>query len=114
MVIDAMAKVAIARKENAYRSATRAQPGPDEAGSTTLGWLRASAIYDGKRLPRLYKLVDPATNRTIAYVRPGPVINATSQLGRLVTIEGRTGFDVDLKVRLIDATEARLVRTASP
>lgn len=114
MVVDAMAKVAIARNDNANRTAIRLQPVSEEAGSSTLGWLRASTIYNGKRLPRLYKLVDPATNRTIAYIRPGPAINAPLQLGRLVTVEGQAGFDVDLKIRLIDATEARLVRTASP
>ena len=34
------------------------------------GILMPSSVYNGKKLPRYYRLVDPASNRTIAYVQP--------------------------------------------
>ncbi len=67
-----------------------------------VGRLLASAVYDGASLPRLYRLVDPASGRTIAYVDPGAAPQAAGHLGAVVGIRGRARFDPALKLRLFD------------
>ncbi len=66
-----------------------------------VGRLMASTIYDGRGLPRLYRLQDPATGRTIAYLRPDPRMNVTSMLGQVVGVTGSTNADPGLNVRIL-------------
>ncbi|QDU32253.1 Bacterial SH3 domain protein [Poriferisphaera corsica] len=66
-----------------------------------VGQLLASAVYDGSTLPRMYRLVDPASNRTLAYVKPGQLVDGRATLGRLVGIVGSQSFDQSLKLNVI-------------
>ncbi len=36
-----------------------------------VGQLLASGVYNGDSGPRLFRLVEPASERTLAYVQPG-------------------------------------------
>jgi hypothetical protein len=78
-----------------------------------VGRLLASAVYDGVNLPRLYRLVDPASGRTIAYVDPGAAPQAAGHLGAVVGIRGAARFDPSLKLRLFDVERIEHLAAAS-
>lgn len=56
------------------------------------GRLLASAVYDGHTLPRLYRLVDTGSGRTIAYVEPGDAVEPHRMLGRRVGVDGQREY----------------------
>jgi hypothetical protein len=97
----------IAQGLEAIAAARQPAPEPDEAqqGAITydaIGRLLAASVYDGRTLPRMFRLVDPATGRSLAYVRPDSGDHdATRFLGRLVGISGTTSYDPALKLRVI-------------
>ena len=100
---DTVSKVSKVSKEPA--SAVR--PG------SHVGWLLPSRMYNGSTLPRLFRLVDTTSNRTIFYVRPGSPIDPRVCLGRMVSLEGEVDWDVRLKRRVLRATQIQIVRMAS-
>jgi len=55
-----------------------------------IGRLAPSAIYDGKRLPLLYRLlsVEDAPGRTIAYIAPDENLDLNAKLGAIVGVVG--------------------------
>ncbi|MCC7205014.1 MAG: hypothetical protein IT441_08025 [Phycisphaeraceae bacterium] len=69
---------------------------------SVVGRLLASSVYDGMSLPRLLRLVDPATGRTVAYVDPQLVQGATYTLGQVVGIVGEVRFDPTMRLNLVD------------
>ena len=75
----------------------------------SIGRLVASRVFDGKRLPRLLRLVDPATGRALGYVRPGAGIDPTRHLGKIVTFSSNPRWDADLKVRLLEPSGLPMV-----
>lgn len=90
----------------------RAETTADEAEVTSLviemsgdyvgvGRLDASTIYDGKQLPQLFRLRDPGTGRTIAYLEPTAHFELTGMLGQLVGIVGERSYDGRLRLNLI-------------
>ena len=86
---------------------------------TNVGVLNASIVYDGDRLPLLYRLQDPSTGQAVAYVIPGPDFQLSLLLGNLIGIRGEVVFDEALKVnilspRTIDVLTARLEATPAP
>jgi uncharacterized protein YraI len=66
-----------------------------------VGRLVASTIFDGQRLPRLYRLQDPATGRTIAYLRPGEGFNLTGMLDQMIGVMGRKSYDGSVRLNII-------------
>jgi hypothetical protein len=76
-------------------------PEVDPVSYDAVGRLLASSVYDGKTLPRMYRLADPATGRAVAYVRPDGKVNTTRFLGRLVGIKGDRAYDPSLKLKVI-------------
>ena len=76
-----------------------------------VGRLAASAIYDGKRLPLMYRLqsVDSGGGRTIAYVVPTPDIDLRGKLGSIVGVEGASRVDQGLKLRIVQPSRVDLL-----
>ncbi|MBL9120202.1 MAG: hypothetical protein JNL80_09845 [Phycisphaerae bacterium] len=66
-----------------------------------VGRLNASTVYDGDRLPLLYKLADPTNGHTIAYVMPGPNSKPSEALGLVVGLKGIRRYDETLRVNVI-------------
>ena len=66
-----------------------------------VGRLNASRIYDGKRLPQLYRLQAPAGGRTIGYIRPSESLDMIPMLGRLVGIVGSKDYDAGYRLLII-------------
>lgn len=67
----------------------------------SVGRLMASTVYNGDRLPLLYKLAEPTTGHTLAYVVPGPSSKPSEALGLVVGIKGKRTYDETLRVNLI-------------
>ncbi len=75
-----------------------------ERAYVVVGRLAPSAVYDGKRLPLMYRVqsVDPVLGpRTIAYVRPSANQDLAPRLGQIVGIVGRGSDDDALRLRII-------------
>ena len=69
------------------------------------GQLRASNVYDGRRLPLLLRLVEPRTGKTIVYIKPQPNVDTAGYLGKLVGVTGDVRLDPSLSVRIIGVKE---------
>jgi len=69
-----------------------------------VGRLTTSTLYTGDDQPRLYRLVNPLTQRTAAYVRPGGPDgpDVRGMLGEYVGIEGETEYNSALKLHVIE------------
>ncbi|MBX3355623.1 MAG: hypothetical protein KF724_07990 [Phycisphaeraceae bacterium] len=67
-----------------------------------VGVLNASTIFDGTRLPALYRLQDPAVGQTVAYVAPRSDFQLATMLGVLVGIRGERRYDPALRVTVIE------------
>lgn len=67
------------------------------------GQVLASTVYDGQNLPRLLRIAEPGSGRTIVYLRPAPNMDYRSFISRIVGVVGPVTFDPALKVRIIDA-----------
>jgi hypothetical protein len=79
---------------------------------TVVGILNASLVYDGERLPLLYRIQDPSTGQTVAYVSAGPGFQLSTMLGNLLGVRGDKSYDEALRVdvvvpRTVDILTAR-------
>jgi hypothetical protein len=66
-----------------------------------VGRLNASSIYNGERLPLLYRLQDQGTGQTIAYILPTPEFDLPSMLGLLIGVKGPMRYDESLRLNTI-------------
>ena len=87
---------------------TAIEPEPAEPYAA-VGVLRTSSVFAGEEagvaLPKMYRVVDPATERTIAYLRPAAGIDPVPLLGRLVGVRGSREIDATLNTPLVVAQE---------
>jgi hypothetical protein len=104
--------------KDSVAAAREVERDPQEmAGPVTyaaVGQLLASSVYDGVNLPRMYRIVAPGGGRTLAYIQPDDVINATARLGRIVGVVGPMRFDPGLKANVIEARRIDVLEKSSP
>ncbi len=81
------------------------------ADYTAIGVLNASAVYDGERLPELYRLTDPMTGATLAYVEPNADIAMGPMIGTLVGVKGGKEYDPALRISVIAPLAIDLLTT---
>lgn len=83
-------------------------------GYTAVGRLMPSVIYNGERLPLLYRIVsvDTAVGRTIAYVAPSDEISMASRLGSIVGVRGSATTDQGRRVPILRVDEMDVLRSA--
>ncbi len=69
----------------------------------TVGKLVGSTVYDGKRLPLMYRIVsaEPTSARTLAYIAPRSAEGLSDKIGRVVGVAGDSHFDPSLRVNII-------------
>jgi len=81
---------------------------------TIIGRLIPSTVYDGTRLPLLFRVhsPEPGTSRTLGYLQPDAGLDLTGKLGQIVGVVGETRFDETLKATLITATKVDVVSLA--
>jgi len=91
------------RMKEGVGDAAAARLAADHTGPyNAVGRLSASTIFEGSRLPKLMRLQDPATGRTIAYLKPDDeAFDLHSLLGQLIGIIGTTGYDAGLRLNVI-------------
>lgn len=70
-------------------------------GYDAVGRLNASLVYDGERLPLLYRLMDNVTGQTIAYIVPGSSFDLSSMLGLMIGIKGPMTYDNALRLNTL-------------
>lgn len=87
----------------AVGSSTLKGPGGVSRQYDAVGRLLASSVYNGTNLPLLFRVVELGQMRTLAYVRPGPIVVPAYYLERNVGIVGSSSFDPVLKMEVIDA-----------
>ncbi|RMH29369.1 MAG: hypothetical protein D6693_02085 [Planctomycetota bacterium] len=79
-----------------------------------VGRLTASALYDGRRLPLMYRLesVEAGAGRTIAYLVPTPGVDLNGKLGSIVGVEGDSRVDPALKLRIVNPSRVEILTPA--
>lgn len=78
-----------------------------------VGRLLASSVYDGTSLPRMFRVVDPATGRTIVWVEPGGPVDAKQYLGKVVGVIGAQSYDPALKFNVVDVQRIDVLEAQS-
>jgi hypothetical protein len=68
---------------------------------TAVGRVAASTIYDGESLPKLFRLQDPATGRTIAYLKPDADYALANRIDVIVGIVGDKAYEDALRLNII-------------
>lgn len=70
---------------------------------TVVGRLSASTVYDGTRLPLMYRIlsIENFPGRTLAYVTPAEGVELTTRIGSLVGVVGDGAVDAALGVPVL-------------
>ncbi|MCA9300251.1 MAG: hypothetical protein KDA28_14365, partial [Phycisphaerales bacterium] len=78
---------------------------------TVVGRLVPSTVYDGKRLPLMYRVmtVGPQAPRTIGYLRPDDASDLSAKVGYVVGILGEATLDNSLKLNIIRPDEVDIL-----
>ncbi len=84
------------------------------ADYAAVGRLNASAVYDGRRLPRLFRLQETGEGPTLAYLMPSAGIDLATMTGRLVGVAGTVRYDEGLRVNLITPVRIDLLAETEP
>lgn len=81
-----------------------------------VGRLTTSAVYDGTRLPRMYRVqaVGEALPRTLGYIRPSEALQLETKVGRVVGIVGSTVFDSSLKLSVVTPKQVDVLAAQPP
>lgn len=79
-----------------------------------VGLLMPSTVYDGSRLPLMYRLqsVGGSVPRTLGYIRPEPSLALESKLGVVVGVVGETKLDSSLRLTIIEPVRVDPLRAA--
>jgi uncharacterized protein YgiM (DUF1202 family) len=78
---------------------------------TAVGRIAASTIYDGKSLPKLLRLQDGASGRTVAYLQPDEKYELVNLIGNLVGIVGDKTYDGSLRLNIIQPRRIDVLTT---
>lgn len=68
---------------------------------TAVGRVAVSNIYDGTTLPKLFRLQDASTGRTVAYLKPDAEYALASRIDVIVGIVGDKTYDESLRLNMI-------------
>ena len=77
-----------------------------------VGRLATSTIYEGTRMPLLYRIQDVSTGRTVAYVKPSDGFDMAAMLGQLIGVIGKKTYDGTHRVDIIDPKRIDLLSPA--
>lgn len=79
---------------------------------TIIGTLQPSTVYDGSRLPRMYRVqsVGDVNPRTIGYITPQDDLNLDTKVGQVVGIIGQAQMDPSLRLNVIAPVRVDLLK----
>jgi hypothetical protein len=95
--------------------AGRVQAWQDQRAYTLIGRLLPSTLYDGNRLPLMYRIEaieGPGLQRTVGYIMPAEGQSLAGHVGAVVGVIGSTRFDQALGVRIV--TPSRVDHLETP
>ena len=81
------------------------------AAYDVVGRINASQVYDGKRLPQLYRIQSATGGRTLGYVRPSEKMDLNSMIGRLVGIVGDKNYDAGYRLMIVTPKRIDILTT---
>jgi hypothetical protein len=83
---------------------------------TIVGRLSASTLYDGQRLPLMYRIqtVGGPNPRTLAYLKPDAKLGIDSKLGQVVGVVGESVVDPSLRLNIITPLRVDALEPAMP
>ncbi len=79
-----------------------------------VGRLNASLVYDGRRLPLLYRLQEPGEGATVAYLLPTRDFSLAELTGQLVGVSGDLRYDEALRLNLITPRRVEILMETNP
>ena len=95
---------------------TAIEPEPAEPFAA-VGVLRTSSVFGGEEagvaMPKMFRVIDPATERTIAYLRPARGVDPVPLLGQLVGVRGSREIDSTLNTPLVTAQDVVALNPAA-
>ena len=77
------------------------------------GIIMPSTVYNGKKMPRYFRLVDPTDNRTLAYIEPNSVLVPQRHLGLWVGIVGKKHAVKGILNKIITPTQIDVLEPAT-
>ena len=83
-----------------------------DLGFTAVGRLLPSAVYDGDRLPRMFRIQALDTTeapRTLGYLRPDPAFSYETKLNQTVGVVGAIRNDARTNLQVIEPLRVALV-----
>lgn len=78
-----------------------------------VGRLNASLVYDGSRLPLLFRLQEPGEGATVAYLVPTRDFALAELTGQLVGVSGDLRYDEALRLNLITPRRVEILMETS-
>jgi hypothetical protein len=79
-----------------------------------VGRLNASLVYDGRRLPLLYRLQEPGEGATVAYLLPTRDFSLAELTGQLVGVAGELRYDEALRLNIITPRRVDILMETAP
>lgn len=81
-----------------------------------VGRLLPSAVYDGRRLPRMYRIQSLGTSeapRTMGYLRPAENLNLENMLGETIGVVGNPVLDPRLNLMIIEPLKIDVIQAGA-
>jgi len=78
---------------------------------TAVGRLNVSTIFDGERLPRLLRVTDTGSGRTVAYLVPEGKFDDPTVIDQVIGVVGEKRYDESLRLTVIHPTRIDLLGT---
>ena len=78
-----------------------------------VGRLSASIVFAGGERPQLFRIQDPTTGRTIAYVRPDRDFDLWGMLDQLIGVVGTIEEDEALRLKVVEPKRIDLLAAES-
>lgn len=79
-----------------------------------VGRLNTSLVYDGRRLPLLYRLQEAGEGATVAYLVPTSDFRLAEMTGQLVGVDGVVRYDEALRLNIITPDRVEILQETSP
>jgi hypothetical protein len=79
-----------------------------------VGRLNTSLVYDGRRLPLLYRLQEPGEGATVADIIPTSDIRLAELTGQLVGVDGVVRYDEALRLNIITPDRVDVLQDGRP
>lgn len=82
---------------------------------TIIGQLQPSLVYDGKQLPRMFRVVSvgSAAPRTLGYLRSTEEMNFDGMVGQVIGVVGEAQLDRSLQLNIITPVHVDVLKSAA-